>query len=80
MELKLAKLPDRTPVRIAITVSAELGRRLRAYTELYNALYQSGSETIADLVPYMLEHFLDNDRGFQKASKRAAPSKNQEGQ
>jgi len=33
--LKLGKLPDRTPVRIVITVSPDLNRDLVAYAEAY---------------------------------------------
>ena len=69
MELKLAKLPDRKPVKIAITVSAELGRKLRVYAELYNELYkiENDGETVPDLIPYMLDNFLEADRNFAKA-------------
>ncbi len=69
MELKLGKLPDRKPVKITITVSAELGRKLRVYAELYNELYQieNDSETVPDLIPYVLDIFLEADRNFAKA-------------
>ncbi|MEJ1968431.1 MAG: DUF2274 domain-containing protein [Rhizomicrobium sp.] len=33
--LKLAKLPDRKPVKITITVSAELNAALQAYAATY---------------------------------------------
>ncbi|HEV2561723.1 MAG TPA: DUF2274 domain-containing protein [Rhizomicrobium sp.] len=69
MDLKLAKLPDRTPVKIAITVRPQLGAKLNLYAELYNALYPGDGETIANLIPYMLENFLEADRNFAKAFK-----------
>jgi hypothetical protein len=69
MELKLAKLPDRTPVKIAITVPPELNRKLVLYTELYNTRYAGSEETIADLIPYMLADFLEADKNFAKAFK-----------
>lgn len=68
-DLKLARLPDRTPVKMTITVSPQLAHRLGVYAELYNATYSGSSETVADLIPYMLEHFLDADRNFVKAFK-----------
>jgi hypothetical protein len=34
-ELKLAKLPDRKPVKIAITVSPNLNKKLDAYADAY---------------------------------------------
>jgi len=66
--LKLAKLPDRTPTRITITVSADLNQVLCDYQKLYAATY-GASEKIADLIPFMLEAFLDSDRAFAKARK-----------
>lgn len=68
-ELKLAKLPDRTPVKITVTVMPDLNNALQAYAELYREAYGQ-SETVAELVPYMLQAFLDGDRSFAKAVKR----------
>ncbi|MDF1625377.1 MAG: DUF2274 domain-containing protein [Parvibaculaceae bacterium] len=70
--LKLAKLPDRTPTRITITVSADLSQALSDYQKLYAATYGS-VEKIADLIPFMLEAFLDSDRAFAKARKEGLP-------
>lgn len=66
MELKLAKLPDRTPVKITITIKPALNAALQAYAELYRETY-GDSETVVDLIPYMLQNFLDGDRTFAKA-------------
>jgi hypothetical protein len=68
MELKLAKLPDRTPVKITIAVKPTLNAALQAYAELYRETYGQ-SETVAELIPYMLQNFLDGDRNFAKAFK-----------
>lgn len=70
--LKLAKLPDRTPTRITITVSADLNQALCDYQKLYAATYDT-TEKIADLIPFMLEAFLDSDRAFAKARKERLP-------
>lgn len=72
--LKLAKLPDRKPVKITITVSAELNQALCDYQKLYIATY-GASEKIADLIPFMLEAFLDSDRAFAKARKKGIPDR-----
>lgn len=69
--LKLAKLPDRTPVKIAITVTPDLDGDLRAYRDLYRAAYEDKAATVADLIPAMLETFLASDRAFAKARKNA---------
>jgi hypothetical protein len=67
-ELKLAKLPDRTATKITITVSAELNSALCHYAEIYTAVYKE-AESVAALIPFMLETFLESDRGFAKARK-----------
>jgi hypothetical protein len=67
-ELKLDKLPDRTPVKITITVSPALNHALGQYAAIYARAYGE-KEKIEDLIPFLLEAFLDADRGFQKARK-----------
>ena len=68
--LKLAKLPDRTPVKITVTVAPDLARALADYTALYNRAYDSKAD-VADLIPAMLDSFLASDRAFAKARKDA---------
>jgi hypothetical protein len=67
-ELKLGKLPDRTPVKITITVSPDLNQALREYAAVYRTTYAE-AESVADLIPFMLGAFLESDRGFAKARK-----------
>ena len=67
-ELKLGKLPDRTPVKITITVSPALNQALREYAAIYRTTYGE-AESVADLIPFMLGAFLESDRGFAKARK-----------
>ena len=67
-ELKLAKLPDRTPVKITITVTPDLNAALNQYAQAYRATYGE-TESVAELIPYMLGSFLAGDRGFAKARK-----------
>jgi hypothetical protein len=70
MTLKLARLPDRTPVKITVMVSPEIHRMLQDYAAFYAKSYGS-EETVAELCPYMLQTFMEADRGFQKARKGA---------
>ena len=70
--LKLAKLPDRTPAKITVTVGAELNQVLRDYATLYRATYGE-AESVAELIPFMLKTFLDGDRAFAKARKEGLP-------
>jgi hypothetical protein len=67
-ELKLAKLPDRTPVKLTITVAPELHQALRQYAGIYRATYGE-VESVPELIPFMLGVFLESDRGFAKARK-----------
>jgi hypothetical protein len=65
-DIKLGRLPDRTPVKLAITVTPDLHQMLQQYASLYKETYQQ-EETVAELVPAMLRAFLESDRGFTKA-------------
>jgi hypothetical protein len=67
-ELKLAKLPDRMPVKMTITVQPDLAKALREYAAVYRATYGE-AESVEELVPFMLASFLEGDRGFAKARK-----------
>jgi len=71
-DLKLGKLPSRTPSKITITVSADLSQALNDYAALYRQAYGE-TETVAELIPYMLAGFLDGDRAFAKARKDGLP-------
>ena len=67
-ELKLAKLPDRVPVKLTITLQPDLAQALREYAAVYRATYGE-AESVEELVPFMLASFLEGDRGFAKARK-----------
>ena len=67
-DLKLARLPDRTPVKIAVHVAPDLHQALRDYAELYREAY-GAEETVADLIPAMLASFLESDRAFVQRRK-----------
>ncbi|KRR29126.1 DUF2274 domain-containing protein [Bradyrhizobium retamae] len=66
--MKLSKLPDRTPVKLSTTLTPNLAARLRDYADLYAETYGTREE-VADLVPFMLEAFLDGDADFRRASR-----------
>lgn len=65
-DLKLGRLPDRTPVKLTISVSPELNAALRDYAAIYAQTYGS-EEPIAELVPAMLAAFLESDRQFARS-------------
>jgi hypothetical protein len=64
-ELRLPKLPDRTPVKITISVSPDLNQALADYAALYQETYGQ-AEPVQDLIPAMLASFLDGDRAFAR--------------
>lgn len=65
VDLKLARLPDRTPIKLSITVLPDLNQALQDYARLYAETY-GREEAVADLIPAMLAAFLDSDRAFAK--------------
>jgi hypothetical protein len=69
-ELRLPKLPDRTPVKLSITVSPELHRALGDYAAAYEQAYGQ-AEPVTELIPAMLASFLESDRGFARQRKRS---------
>ena len=70
--IKLERLPDRTPVKVTITISPELHRALCDYASAYEAAYGE-AEPVAELIPAMLAAFLESDRSFARARKSAGP-------
>ncbi len=68
MPMKLSKLPDRTPVKLSTTLSPNLAARLREYADFYAETYGTREE-VADLVPFMLEAFLDGDADFRRVRR-----------
>lgn len=64
-ELKLRKIPDRTPVKIIIYVPPDLRHDLLDYATLYGQIYGK-EESITELPPVMLHAFMKSDRRFIK--------------
>ncbi|MCG8354237.1 MAG: DUF2274 domain-containing protein [Kiloniellales bacterium] len=68
MTLKLDKLPDREAVKITFTADADLKAALNDYAEIYRRTYGQ-KEGVAELIPFMLEAFMNADPGFKRARK-----------
>lgn len=66
MDIKLPKLPDRTPIRMTITILPDLKRALDDYAVVYQQTYGE-DEPLAQLIPQMLATFLASDRAFARA-------------
>lgn len=68
-ELRLARLPDRTPVKLAISITPELNQALADYADLYREAYGQ-AEPVQELIPAMLARFLESDRAFVRRRTR----------
>ena len=65
-DLKLGRLPDRTPIKLSIAVLPDLHQMLIDYTAAYTEAYGK-DEAVTDLIPAMLTAFLESDRSFVRA-------------
>jgi hypothetical protein len=70
VDLKLGRVPDRTPVKLVITITPDLQSALTDYAALYAQAY-GREEPVTELIPAMLAAFLDSDRNFAKARDHA---------
>lgn len=61
--IKLQRLPDRTPVKVTLSLTPELHQALTDYAALYNEVYGQ-SESLQGLMPAMLASFIEGDRPF----------------
>jgi hypothetical protein len=68
-DLKLTKLPDRTPVKITISLPPELNAALGFYAEAYREAYGE-AEPLAELIPAMLANFIESDRAFARRLRK----------
>ena len=64
-DLRLPRLPDRSPVKMTISLPPDLNRALSDYADLYNEVYGQ-SEPVQELIPAMLASVLDGDRLFAR--------------
>ncbi len=70
-DLKLARLPDRTPVKVTISMAPDLHQTLLDYAALYAAAY-GREEAVTELIPAMLTSFLESDRAFMRSRRGQA--------
>jgi hypothetical protein len=64
-KLRLGNIPDDRPVRIKITISGELQRRLEAYAEAWKG--QTGQAIdVPKIIPAILDQFIRSDRAFSR--------------
>lgn len=63
--LKLARIPDRTPVKLTVAFPPELSQALADYAELYREIYGQ-AEPVQELIPAILASFLASDKAFAR--------------
>ncbi|MDC7675147.1 DUF2274 domain-containing protein [Asticcacaulis machinosus] len=68
-DLKLPKLPDRTPVKLTIVIGSELNEALKAYADRYAQAY-GAREPVVELIPFILEAFLVSDKAGGRPGRR----------
>ncbi|MEQ3650817.1 DUF2274 domain-containing protein [Hyphomonas sp.] len=68
MSLRIGQLPDRTPVKLTVSVDPDLASALADYAAIYAETY-GAQEKPETLVPAMLDIFLSSDAGFKRARK-----------
>ena len=68
MNLRLAKLAGRTPIRLTLAIDPDTAAALQDYAAVYQETYGEAerSETLAAA---MIEMFLASDAGFRRARK-----------
>lgn len=71
VKLRLGPLPKSEPVKLTVTLSAELKATLDRYAALHAQTYGERVDAAA-LVPHMLEAFMARDRGFRSARRQAS--------
>ncbi|MGH6706737.1 MAG: DUF2274 domain-containing protein [Sphingomicrobium sp.] len=67
-QIKLARLPERTPAKLSISLPPDLHQALIAYGAFY-ADSSGHEEPVGEFVPAMLAAFLESDRAFQAARR-----------
>lgn len=69
-DIKLPQLPDRTPMKLTISVMPDLHQALTDYAAFYAKTYER-DEPVAELIPAMLAAFLESDRAFVRGRGKA---------
>lgn len=69
-KLRLGPLPKTETVKLTFTCTASLKAELERYAVLHVQTYGGAADAMA-LVPYMLEAFMAQDRGFRSARKQS---------
>ncbi|WP_339692314.1 DUF2274 domain-containing protein [uncultured Parasphingorhabdus sp.] len=64
--LRISKLPDRTPIKLTISVLPDLNDALADYATIYAETYRQ-TDSVTELIPAMLTTFLESDKEFKRS-------------
>lgn len=70
-KLRLGPLPRSEVVKLTISVSAATKAALDQYASLHSQLHGESVDATA-LIPYMLEAFIERDRGFKALRNKSS--------
>ncbi len=73
-DLKLGRLPDRTPVKLTISLTPDLHRLLEEYWAAYRAAYGDDRSNMTDLIPHIILGYIEGDRDFIRIRKSKSAS------
>ena len=73
IQLKLKTLPDRKPVKHVILLTPEQDLAVRQYTALFRQVHNQNA-SCDDLIPLMVEQFIDSDAAFKRAARSTGQS------
>jgi hypothetical protein len=68
--IRLARLAERTPVKLSIAIAPGLHDELAEYAAFYEQSY-GRAERVETLIPAIVAAFLEADRGFIQQRKRS---------
>lgn len=68
MSLKIGAIPDRTPVKLSLSLSPDVHDALQDYASIHEKEFGQQAP-VADLAVLMIERFLASDAQFKRARK-----------
>lgn len=71
--LKLGPIPDRTPVKLSLSLAPDIHDALADYAALHAKEF-GRTAPLAVLASLMIEQFLEGDANFKRARKSLRPS------
>ena len=70
MSLKLGPIPDRTPVKLSLTLAPDIHAALRDYVAIHAREFGTEARP-AEIAALMIEKFLESDAAFKRERKRS---------